>query len=53
VLVVGVLLNVNILVEQQAVWTQSPPVMPVMDTLGSSPTGKHSQSQQHRPIVPI
>jgi hypothetical protein len=53
VLVVGVLLNVKILVEQHGVCTQSPPVMPVIETLGSSPTGKHSQGQQHRPIVPI
>jgi hypothetical protein len=53
VLVVGVVLKVNILVEQHGVWTQSPPVMPVIETLGSSPTGKHSQGQQHRPIVPI
>jgi hypothetical protein len=53
VLVVGVLLNVKILVEQHGVWTQSPPVIPVIETLGSSPTGKHSQSQQHWPIVPI
>jgi hypothetical protein len=53
VLVAGVVLNVKILVEQHGAWTQSPPVMPVIETLGSSPTGKHSQGQQQLPSFPI
>jgi hypothetical protein len=47
VVAAGVVLNVNVFVEQHGVCTHSPPVMPVIEMLGSSPTGKHSQGQQH------